>query len=126
MLAIASSGITNADAFVFPRQSSRFSGTKTLLSTGGAGEDKESPSGEFPRIIETSGVPIELLGDIEPEVIEQIRVLAESPVPVEAPYPDLPDDTHIFFAGETNTTHIKVIPPTWTFINLSDDGDDDY
>ena len=94
LLGIASSGVTNADAFVFPRaQSSRYSSAKVLSS--GADKDQDSPtSSEFPRIIETNGVPIHLYtDDIEPEAIEQLRVLAESPVPVD--YVSAMPDAHL-------------------------------
>ena len=75
-------GTTGADAFVLSRETPRHFSSQIRSSS--AGGDEDSPTSEFPRIIETKGVPIYLYtDDIEFEAIEQLRVLAESPVPVD-------------------------------------------
>ena len=84
-------GTTSADAFVLSREAPRHFSTQIRSSAGG---DEDSPTSEFPRIIETKGVPIYLFtDDIEAEAIEQLRVLAESPVPVD--YISAMPDAHL-------------------------------
>lgn len=94
LLAIAG-GTTRADAFVLSRQPPRHFCTQTQIrSSDDANEREDSPTSELPRIIETRGVPIYLYtDDIELEAIEQLRVLAESPVPVD--YVSAMPDAHL-------------------------------
>mmetsp|Transcript_21821 Transcript_21821/g.30761 ORF Transcript_21821/g.30761 Transcript_21821/m.30761 type:complete len:422 (+) Transcript_21821:12-1277(+) len=57
-------------------------------------EDDEQQQDEFPIVLPTNGVPIHLYtNDIEPDALNQLTILAESPVPVD--YVSVMPDVHV-------------------------------